>query len=182
MQSVEPGLRVGIAAVKGLAATLGKPALGVHALDALALAAGVRGEPIVALISAAKGELYVGWRWVETDLSVRSLRQDGVMSFEKMRLELSAQFADASIVLIGSGAAAHEAEKVLLPIRNAKAEHLLVEFHERVNVRHHECDVPELHRADCGRLAHRRGFCSGPRSATSRMQSRKREFGVNVWL
>ena len=104
------GLRVGIAAVKGLAATLGKPAMGVTALDALALAAGVTGVPIVVLINAAKEELYVGLRWVEIDLSVRSLREDRVMSFEKIRLELQAQFADSEIVLIGSGATAQRAE------------------------------------------------------------------------
>ncbi len=51
------GLRVGLAAVKGLAATLGRPAMGVNALDALALAASVPGVPVVVLIQAAKGEL-----------------------------------------------------------------------------------------------------------------------------
>ena len=111
------GLRVGIAAVKGLATTLGKPAMGVNALDALALAAGVTGVPIVVLINAAKEELYVGLRWVEADLSVRALGEDRVMSFEKLRLELQTQFADSEVVLIGSGATAHETELSSLTTR-----------------------------------------------------------------
>lgn len=111
------GLRVGIAAVKGLAATLGKPAIGVNAMDALALAAGMTGVPIVVLINAAKDELYVGLRWVEMDLSVSSLRKDRVISFEKIRLELLAQFADSEVVLIGSGATALEAELSSLTMR-----------------------------------------------------------------
>ncbi len=111
------GLRVGIAAVKGLATTWGKPALGVNAFDAWALAAGVTGVPIVVLLNAAKEELYVGLRWVEADLSVRSLQADGVKSFALVRRELLAQFADSEVVLMGSGAVANESELRVITTR-----------------------------------------------------------------
>jgi tRNA threonylcarbamoyladenosine biosynthesis protein TsaB len=51
------GLRVGLAAVKGLAAATGKPAVGVTSLAATAYEA--RGEaPVCALLNAYKGEVY----------------------------------------------------------------------------------------------------------------------------
>ncbi len=111
------GLRVGIAAVKGLATTLGKPALGVNAFDAWALAAGVTGVPIVVLLNAAKEDLYVGLRWVDADWSVRSMQADGVKNFALVRRELLAQFADSDVVLMGSGAVANESELRALTMR-----------------------------------------------------------------
>lgn len=57
------GLRVGLAAVKGLADSLGKPCLGADSLDLHALASGSDGEHIV-VIAAGRGEVYCGLREV----------------------------------------------------------------------------------------------------------------------
>jgi hypothetical protein len=65
-------------------------------------------------------------------------------------------FAGREVDGVVVGAAAHEAEEVFLPVRHAEAEDLLVERDERMDVGHHECDVPKLRRADRDRLAHRR--------------------------
>src|SRR5262249_15785905 len=55
------GLRVGLAAVKGLADSLNKPCLGVDSLDLLALASGFDGANLV-IIGAGRGEIYCGFR------------------------------------------------------------------------------------------------------------------------
>lgn len=57
------GLRVGLAAIKGLADSLGKPSLGVDSLDLLALAPGSDGMRL-AMISAGRSEVYCGLREV----------------------------------------------------------------------------------------------------------------------
>jgi len=55
------GLRVGLAAVKGLADSLNRPCLGVDSLDLLALASGFEGAQLV-IIVAGRGEIYCGFR------------------------------------------------------------------------------------------------------------------------
>src|SRR5512142_1738151 len=53
------GLRVGLAAIKGLAEILRKPIAPVSLLEALALAAGVPGK-VVAALDAGRSQAYVG--------------------------------------------------------------------------------------------------------------------------
>lgn len=53
------GLRVGLAAVKGLAEVLGKPIAAVSLLEALANAAAVEGE-VIAALDAGRNEVYLG--------------------------------------------------------------------------------------------------------------------------
>jgi tRNA threonylcarbamoyladenosine biosynthesis protein TsaB len=58
------GLRVGVAAIKGLAQASGKPVVGVSALQALALQGGESDLPVCALLDARKGEVYAGlFQW-----------------------------------------------------------------------------------------------------------------------
>jgi len=53
------GLRVGLAAIKGLAEILGKPIVAVSLLEATALTSGLQGT-VTALLDAGRGEVYVG--------------------------------------------------------------------------------------------------------------------------
>jgi len=53
------GLRVGLAAIKALAEILGKPIAAVSLLEAVAVAAS-SSEPILAVLDAGRGEVYVG--------------------------------------------------------------------------------------------------------------------------
>ena len=55
------GLRVGLAAVKGLADSLNRPCLGVDSLDLHALASGIDGAHLV-MLCAGRGEVYCGFR------------------------------------------------------------------------------------------------------------------------
>ena len=57
------GLRVGLAAVKGLADSLNRPCLGVDSIDLHALASGIDGAHLV-MLSAGRGEIYCGFREV----------------------------------------------------------------------------------------------------------------------
>jgi tRNA threonylcarbamoyladenosine biosynthesis protein TsaB len=52
------GLRIGVATVKALAATLNKPVVGVSTLEAIALSAG-ESRATVALLPAGRGEVFV---------------------------------------------------------------------------------------------------------------------------
>jgi len=54
-------LRVGLAAVKGLADSLNRPCLGVDSLDLHALASGIDGAHLV-MLCAGRGEVYCGFR------------------------------------------------------------------------------------------------------------------------
>lgn len=101
------GLRVGLAAAKGLARSLGKPVVGVNCMDAMALAAETIGVPIAILLSASRGEVFLGLRWVEEELSVRQsvrwMSADQVVSLSQARRFLFSQFAERNLVLIGNG-------------------------------------------------------------------------------
>jgi tRNA threonylcarbamoyladenosine biosynthesis protein TsaB len=104
------GLRVGLAAVQGVAATLGIPVLGVNALDAMAAAAGVVATPIVVLIKAARAELFCGVRKVLPDRSLQMIGPDRVAAFAALQPDLRAEWGDSAAVFLGNGAVAHRAE------------------------------------------------------------------------
>jgi tRNA threonylcarbamoyladenosine biosynthesis protein TsaB len=55
------GLRIGLAAAKGMAMATGLPLLGVVSLDALALQCQLGGEPLLVVADARRGEVYAGW-------------------------------------------------------------------------------------------------------------------------
>ena len=65
------GLRIGLAAAKAMAYTLGLPIVGVSTLKALAYHVPVPGVRIVSLLDAQKGNAYVeSYRWEQGTLSV----------------------------------------------------------------------------------------------------------------
>ncbi|MBI2677929.1 MAG: tRNA (adenosine(37)-N6)-threonylcarbamoyltransferase complex dimerization subunit type 1 TsaB [Candidatus Koribacter versatilis] len=68
------GLRVGLAAVKGLAEILGKPIATVPVLEALAIVSGVKGN-VVAILDAQRQEAYVG-EYDAADGGAKMLREE----------------------------------------------------------------------------------------------------------
>lgn len=71
------GLRVGLSAVKGLSHALGKPAIGINSLDALALASKADGKILVAL-NAGREEAYAGLRRIGAEGIPEIISQDMV--------------------------------------------------------------------------------------------------------
>lgn len=101
------GLRVGLAAVKGLARTTGKPSLGVNSIDVWALSAGVAGLVLV-MIDAGRDEIYCGLRQVDGDGMVSApvglMDRDMVMTLPAFLHGLAGELKDRSIVIVGDGA------------------------------------------------------------------------------
>lgn len=107
------GLRVGLAAIKGLAHTLEKPAIGINSLDALALAAGIAG-PILVMINAGRSEVYSGFRLITTTGLVENHGTDTVGSVggylvEVLRTPRAARRGQP-LWIIGDGALSHQDE------------------------------------------------------------------------
>jgi tRNA threonylcarbamoyladenosine biosynthesis protein TsaB len=77
------GLRIGIATVKGLAATLGRPVAAIPTLQAVALAGGPS-EASVALLPAGRGEVFAQLFSVSADGVVTALDEPSHISPQKM--------------------------------------------------------------------------------------------------
>ncbi len=95
------GLRVGLAAVKGLVEVLGKPIATVSVLEALAIASAVNGR-VFAALDAQRGEVFLGQYTVDVEtLLARSLEQESLLGREALLAALPARATvvtpDASI-------------------------------------------------------------------------------------
>jgi tRNA threonylcarbamoyladenosine biosynthesis protein TsaB len=77
------GLRIGIATVKGLAATLARPCAAIPTLHAVALAGGPA-ETSVALLPAGRGEVFAQLFSVSADGAVTALDEPSHISPQKM--------------------------------------------------------------------------------------------------
>jgi tRNA threonylcarbamoyladenosine biosynthesis protein TsaB len=77
------GLRVGLAAVKGLAQTLNAPLIGVNSFDAVALASKVSGE-VLAMLEAGRHESYFGFRRIAESGLVHTIGEDKVGAPDKL--------------------------------------------------------------------------------------------------
>src|SRR4029434_11261468 len=73
------GLRIGLASIKALAATLERPCIGIPTLQAIARAGGVS-TTSVALLPAGRGELFAQMLFVSPDQSVVELDQPAHLS------------------------------------------------------------------------------------------------------
>jgi tRNA threonylcarbamoyladenosine biosynthesis protein TsaB len=92
------GLRIGLAAVKGLAAALQKPAVGVSSLDVLASRAGAVPGHICCMLDARRGEVYTA-RYATVNGNIEKLTPENVMAPQQ-----AVQPTAAPCLYIGSGA------------------------------------------------------------------------------
>ncbi len=101
------GLRVGIAAVQGLASTLQKPLVGINAIDANALLVTERENSLVVLLNASRAEVFAGIRMFSADGLLITLGQDFSLPIAEISAAMMKRFSTESIEFIGSGAATH---------------------------------------------------------------------------
>ena len=99
------GLRIGIATVKALAATLGRPCAGIPTLQAVALAAG-RSPHSVALLPAGRGEVFAQLFSVTQDGFVTALDEATHISPQRL---IEKYGSLASVLWCGDGAIANQA-------------------------------------------------------------------------
>jgi tRNA A37 threonylcarbamoyladenosine modification protein TsaB len=86
---------------------LGKPLLGVNALDATALAAGRRAEPSLVLLNASRGEVFCGVRSFLGNLSVQMLGTDSVGKLDVILSVLQQEFGTTKAIFLGTGSVAN---------------------------------------------------------------------------
>lgn len=94
------GLRVGIAAIKGLAGATGRPAIGVSAFDAWAMASGAEGL-VAVLISGGRGDLYCGLRRVDRDGAIVIEGSDWLGERSKVIESLIGGYSSERMVIVG---------------------------------------------------------------------------------
>ncbi len=109
------GLRVGLAAVKGLAYTLGKPAIGINSIDCHAVAAGVSGQVLV-MLDAGRGEVYCGLREIDSDGLISKAEIDFVGTPDSVIAKLAGKLNDDSLVIVGDGAQKYRSDLEYLAI------------------------------------------------------------------
>ncbi len=103
------GLRVGLAAVKGLQRALGLPAVGVTALESMAIAAGVKGR-VVVVLEAGRGEVFAGLREVCVDGEVVALERDEVGLPDRILARWAERWGGGPLIFVGDGAIRYRAE------------------------------------------------------------------------
>ncbi len=111
------GLRIGLAAVKGLAFALGRPIAAVPTLDAMAAGLAWASRPVCPVLEARKGEVFASlYRW-----DGRAMRRE----WEYLSLPLAAFAARLTEPVIGVGDAAALVESPWLslapPLRRGPA-------------------------------------------------------------
>jgi tRNA threonylcarbamoyladenosine biosynthesis protein TsaB len=92
------GLRIGISAIKGIAAALGKPVVGVSSLKALAMPVASDTRLACPLLDARKGEVYLGCFKLTGGLLIRQ-GKEGVLPPESI-----SRVIEGPCVFVGPGA------------------------------------------------------------------------------
>src|SRR5215475_14335626 len=99
------GLRVGLAAVKGLADSLNRPCLGIDSIDLHALASGIDGSHLV-MLTAGRGEVYCGLREVASGNIVDRSTGDRVgepLSVLRATFATSERQQRSPLIIVGDG-------------------------------------------------------------------------------
>jgi tRNA threonylcarbamoyladenosine biosynthesis protein TsaB len=120
------GLRIGIATLKALSSTLGRPAVGIPTLEAVAHAAGPS-SATVALLPAGRGELFAQLFRVSNDRTVTEIDSAAHLSPQRL-IEKYETFRE----LIWAGPGAHQQR------------HFLEQYATRIGIafREHTPDMP----------------------------------------
>ncbi len=102
------GLRIGLAAISGLARTLAKPLAGVTTFDASACSLGLSTR-VAILVDAGRNEVFVGLREVDAHGDPRLVGADFAGSIELAIEELARRvlWADGGLIVIGNGVTRH---------------------------------------------------------------------------
>ena len=99
------GLRVGLAALKGLAQALNRQVIGINALDLTALAVGVEARYLI-LLEAGRNEVFAGLRMIGPAGSVVSSGADLVSDLPAAISHYQSEL-DQGVILAGSGVTKH---------------------------------------------------------------------------
>lgn len=97
------GLRIGVAAVKGMAQVLDKPCVAVSALEGLAYNLYDRGGILCPALDARCGQVYTAW--FDADHNMKRLHEDCAMMAEDLCKELAALPEETPVTVLGDGAA-----------------------------------------------------------------------------
>ena len=103
------GLRVGLAAAKGLADSLNRPCLGVDSLDLHALASGVDGAHLV-MLCAGRGEVYCGFRDVASRDIIDRPVSDKVGAPSTVLRAMTESLRRSLLIVVGDGAYKYKEE------------------------------------------------------------------------
>ncbi len=108
------GLRVGLSAIKGLSHAVGKPAIGISSIDALALASKAFGK-ILVIINAGRDEVYAGLRLIQPDGILKVLGDDMVGPASSVIQSFDQYIQEDSLIIIRAGFKEEDREHDLEP-------------------------------------------------------------------
>ncbi len=91
------GLRVGVAAIKGLCHALGLPAVGVNTLEALAHQAATWGNKVVAMVHSRRDEVFAAPFDTSGREDIQRVAEDRSLRFSELK-----EMADYEAVFVGS--------------------------------------------------------------------------------